>query len=61
MQVRKVKHVPVKTEEEGQKKYNLQDKENISSLYDMFNGKYSRQFIENIYVKNDRNFERTLD
>jgi hypothetical protein len=27
----------------------------------MFNGKHSRAFIENIYLKNDKNFEKTLD
>jgi hypothetical protein len=39
----------------------MQDKENIKNIFDMFNGQHSKQLIENVYLKNEKNFERTLE
>lgn len=39
----------------------MQDKENIKNIFDMFNGQHSKQLIEGLYLKNEKNFERTLE
>jgi len=39
----------------------MQDKENISSIYGMFDGQHSKQLIEMVYFSNEKNFERTLE
>jgi hypothetical protein len=45
----------------GESDLKLQDKENIKTIFEMFNGDHSKQFIENLYFQNDKNFERTLE
>ncbi len=39
----------------------LQDKENISSLFDMQGGSVKREIIESMYLKNGKDFDKTLD
>lgn len=39
----------------------IQDKENINSIFEMLEKKHTKQFIESIYLKNDKKFEITLD
>ena len=39
----------------------IQDRENIKNIFDMFNGQHSKQLIETLYVKNGKNFEKTLE
>lgn len=38
-----------------------QDKTNILQIFEMFDGKHNRQFIEKIYLANDRSLEITLE
>jgi hypothetical protein len=40
---------------------NIQDKENIKSILEMFSGQFTKQFIESIYLSEAKNFEKTLD
>jgi hypothetical protein len=40
---------------------NVQDKENIKQICDMFSGQFTKQRIESIYLENEKNLERTLD
>lgn len=42
-------------------KLNLQDKENINTIFDMFEKQHSKNLIEAVYFKNDKNFDKTLD
>ena len=44
-----------------QAKFNLQDKENINTIFEMFNKQHAKQLIESVYLRNDKNFEVTLD
>lgn len=39
----------------------MQDRENVTQIFDMFGGQHSRQVIEAMYAANGRNFERTLE
>ena len=39
----------------------MQDKENINTIFEMFNKEHSKQKIEQVYIQNDKNFEHTLD
>lgn len=39
----------------------LQDKENISSMFDMLGCTVKREIIETMYLKNEKNFDKTLD
>ena len=38
-----------------------QDKDNIKSSLDMFEGKYDRTFVQKVYLMNNKEFELTLD
>ena len=38
-----------------------QDKDNIKSILDMFEGKYDRTFVQKVYLMNNKEFELTLD
>lgn len=39
----------------------MQDKENVNSISDMFGSQHSKQLIESLYIKNEKNFDRTLE
>jgi hypothetical protein len=39
----------------------LQDKENLRSIFDMFGGQHSRAYVEQVYLQNAKETERTLD
>lgn len=39
----------------------MQDKENINSLYEMSGNMHKKELIEQLYLKNEKNFEKTLD
>ena len=39
----------------------MQDKENIKSIMDMFNGQFRNERVRDIYLQNGKNFEQTLD
>lgn len=40
---------------------NPKDKENVKNILDMFGERYSREFIQKVYLMNNRQFELTLD
>lgn len=66
VQVKKIKAVQEHLKEKnsthkGESDLKLQDKENIKTIFEMFNGQHSKQFIENLYFQNDKQFERTLE
>jgi len=40
---------------------NPKDKENVKNILDMFGDRYSREYIQRVYLMNNRQFEQTLD
>lgn len=39
----------------------LQDKENIKSIFDMFGGAHPKGYVEQVYLANSKDTEKTLD
>ena len=44
-----------------QAKLNPHDKDNIKNILDMFGQKYPRDFVQKVYLMNNKDFEMTLD
>jgi hypothetical protein len=39
----------------------VQDKENIKGICDMFGGSHPKAYVEQVYLQNNKNTEKTLD
>ena len=50
-----------KVEEPASEKLNVQDKEHVKNIYEMFGEQHDRQFISKVYLQNNKDFEKTLN